>query len=442
VDSEVIAAGLEKAGFRQVAEPELADVLLINTCAFIQEAVEESVDAVISAGRYRTEGKARLLVVAGCLPQRYGGKLGAALSEADLFVGCSELSQIPKLLSTGSAKRVVVGRGTSHLAGAEVERRPSVFAGAHSAYVKVAEGCNRKCAFCTVPAIRGRQKSRTVADVVTEVRALAAQGVKEVNLVAQDLTAYGRDLKDRPRLSDLLTALGRVDGLKWLRTLYLYPSAVTVRLLKTMAEVPQVVPYLEVPVQHAAERVLEAMRRGYGARSVRRVMERIRKHMPDAFVRTTLMVGHPSETRKAFEELKRFVKEFEPDHMGVFAYSREEGTASAKMRPSVKPVEAETRRDELMEIQRAISARKLGAMKGKALTVLVDGPSEEFQHLYVGRHAGQAPEIDGVTYLTAGESADSVPVELRPGMWVNVRVEQTSDYDLAGPVVSEGWPGF
>ena len=233
----------------------------------------------------------------------------------------------------------------------------------------------------------------TVAVVVTEVRKLTARGVKEVNLVAQDLTAYGRDLAERPRLSDLLAALGRVDRLEWLRTLYLYPSAVTVRLLKIMANVPQVVPYLEVPVQHVSERVLAAMRRGYGARSVHGVMERIRKHMPEAFVRTTLMVGHPAETRKAFEELKRFVREVEPDHMGVFAYSREEGTASAKMRPSVSPQEAEARRGELMEMQREISARKLRAMKGKTLTVLVDGPSEEFEHLFVGRHAGQAPGV-------------------------------------------------
>lgn len=432
VDSEWVREELLRAGYCFVEDPEDADVILINTCSFIQDAVVESVDTILEAVEMSESGSAKRIVVLGCLPQRFGRDLAGTLPEVDLFVGCSELKNIVELLSSGCSESVFVSEKPSFLPSGPFLRTPSL--GPHTAYVKVSEGCSRKCSFCTVPSIRGPGRSRPMRDIVEEVESLVSRGVKEVNLVAQDLTAYGADSDDRVNLSGLLMTLGGIDGLHWIRPLYLYPSAVTQRLMEVMASIRAVVPYLDIPVQHVSEPVLKAMKRGYGSRTVNRLMERIRKYWPQAFVRTTLLVGHPGESDEAYEEVEAFLKRWRLEHVGVFAYSPEDGTVAAGLNcPSLNT--ARRRRDRCMKIQREISSEKLLLLRGKGLRVLIDGKSEESEHIYRGRHAGQAPEIDGVVYISEDKREIDFAPRLEPGDWVDVEIKGTGDYDLAGSVI-------
>ncbi len=433
VDSEWVREELSRAGYGFVEAPEDADVLLVNTCSFIQDAVVESVDAVLEAVEMRREsGRADKVVVLGCLPQRFGRDLAGALPEVDLFVGCSELNRIVDLLSNDESESLFVSDKASFLPSGPFLRTPSL--GLHTAYVKVSEGCSRKCSFCVVPSIRGPGRSRPMKDIVEEVEDFANRGVKEINLVAQDLTAYGVDLDGKVDLSRLLMTIGGIDGLRWIRPLYLYPSAVTQRLLETMASIPTIAPYLDIPLQHVSEPVLEAMSRGYGERTVNRLMERIRKYWPQAFVRTTLLVGHPGETDEAYTEVETFLKRWKLEHVGVFAYSPEDGTVAAEMdRPPLNT--AKRRRDRCMKIQRGISRENLRTLRGKIFNVLIDGPSEESEHIYTGRHAGQAPEIDGVVYVTEDRRESDGAPRLKSGDWVDVEIGDTGDYDLTGSVI-------
>jgi ribosomal protein S12 methylthiotransferase len=311
--------------------------------------------------------------------------------------------------------------------------------GPHAAYVKVAEGCDRRCAFCTVPQIRGRQRSRLPKDVIAEMAAFRERGVREINLVAQDLSAYGQDLSPPCKLRTLIEALvqkwGRTDF--WLRCLYLYPSALTPGLLRTLQQAPFVVPYLDVPLQHVDDRVLGAMQRGYGGRTVERLMERIRRDWPQAAVRTTFLVGHPGETTAAFARLRRFVERWRLDHVGVFAFSPEEGTAACtqKIAPHPRNTTAQRRRDTLMALQRDISRTKLARLRGQVVEVLIEGASADHPHIFVGRHAGQAPEVDGKVYITEDRrQADGAP-RLPCGARLTVEIIDSGDYDLIGVVI-------
>jgi ribosomal protein S12 methylthiotransferase len=424
---------LESDGCTFVDSAEAADVILINTCGFIREAVEESVDTILEAAAHRASGRCERLVVCGCLVQRYGDELADSLPEVDCFVGCSELDRIKELFSDSSDRRVFLSQKTSFLPDGPLHRTPSL--GPHTAYLKVSEGCDRSCAFCTVPAIRGPQRSRPVDDLVAEARGLMRRGVLEMNLVAQDLSAYGKDLGGSASLRRLISRLtSELDELLWLRCLYLYPSAVTEKLVDVLAGSPSVAPYLDLPLQHVTDRVLAAMDRGYGSRTANRLMERVRERWPEAHVRTTLLVGHPGEGREDFEEVKRFVSRWQLDHLGVFAFSPEEGTRAVAMdHPSLET--ADRRREEIMAIQRGISRERLADMVGRRVEVLIDGPSSESDHMYVGRHSGQAVEIDGVVYVTGDERAEDGVARLSPGDVVTVRIDETGDYDLAGMVV-------
>jgi ribosomal protein S12 methylthiotransferase len=306
----------------------------------------------------------------------------------------------------------------------------------HTAYVKIAEGCDRPCAFCIIPKLRGPQRSRTPDSVVREAEALAAAGTREICLVAQDLTTYGRDLEElpkdqRPTLAGVLARLAAVEGLRWIRLHYAYPTAVTDELLAVMAREPRVAKYLDVPLQHVDDGVLKSMRRGHGGRVVRELVERVRTQVPGATLRTTFIVGHPGETDAAFRALCDFVRQAELDRVGVFPFSREEGTVAALLPGRVPAKEAEARRRELLRIQREISKRKLRALRGQELDVLVEGPSDESEYLLMGRHQGQAPEIDGQVYLTMSEKSGSPT----PGDFVRARVTHSAEYDLAADIV-------
>ncbi len=428
VDTEWVAADLEAKGLVQVGEPEEADLLVVNTCAFLQEAVEESVETILDAARWKAERPGARLVVLGCLPQRYGRDLADSLPEVDVFVGCGRLGQAAELILEGRRTEGIDMRRPSYLPDGVVRRQSSL--GAHVAYLKVAEGCSRRCSFCVVPRIRGPQRSRPLQDVIAEARQLAAAGVREVILVAQDLVSYGRDLGLRDGLVRLLGALGEV-GLPWIRLMYLHPRGLTDEVLELARQV--CVPYLDVPIQHVADPVLRAMRRPYRERDVRRLLDRVRRIWPEAWLRTTLLVGHPGEGRQEYILLKKFVQDARFDHLGVFSFSPEEGTASAAMRPRPARRTAERRRGELMALQKEISRARLERLVGRELTVLVDGPGPE--HLWEARHEGQAPEVDGLVYVTGDERQADGAARLRPGDFVLVRVERSGDYDLAGPVV-------
>ena len=430
VDTEVMLGLVDEKGLRVTARPEDAEVIVVNTCGFIGEAKEESVDTILEMGRYKEEGTCKRLVVTGCLSQRYAGDLQRELPEVDVFLGSGEVDKIVAAVD-GADRLSDVADIPRYLYDDRTPRIAST--GRHSAYVKIAEGCDRPCGFCIIPKLRGPQRSRTPESVEREVRALVEAGCVEVNLVAQDLTTYGTDLSDPSiDLAALLRRLGRVDGARWIRLHYAYPTATTDRLLDAIAEEPRVAKYLDVPLQHVDDNLLKIMRRGHVGRQVRELVKRARARVPGLTLRTTFIVGHPGETEEAYQRLVEFVEETEFDRVGVFTYSKEEGTHSATLDEMDVPADvAERRRRDLMRLQRRISKKKMKAFVGNDVEVLVDGGSDESEYLYEGRHAGQAPEVDGKVFLSLG---DGVPA-LRPGDVVRARVDRVADYDLAATAV-------
>lgn len=424
VDAEILLGRLEEAGYRAVADPEEADLLVVETCGFIEAARQESVDTLLEAIAWKSEAPGhRKVLAAGCLVQRYPTSLAEELPEVDGFVGTTHLDHVVEVVR-GDRPVAVTPEGASYLYSHLDRRTPSL--GSHTAYVKIAEGCDRPCAFCAVPSIRGPQHSRDPGSVTEEVTALVAAGVREVNLVAQDLTAFGRDLGDapsRPDLPSLLDALVAVPDLRWLRLLYAYPSEVPASLLAHLGRGP-VLPYLDVPVQHLDDSVLRRMRRGYRGDDVWRLLDRLREATSPLWLRTTLLTGFPGETEGAFRTLLRFVERAEVDHLGVFAFSPEEGTAAVELADPVDPALANERAGILMEAQRGVSRRRLARLVGHPLTVLLEGEAEEGPYLRAGRHSGQAPEVDGHVLL-----ADVDP-SLPPGTFVRATVEQAGDHDL------------
>ncbi|MCG5051677.1 MAG: 30S ribosomal protein S12 methylthiotransferase RimO [Myxococcales bacterium] len=431
VDTEVMLGHTTNAGYELVAEPDAADVIVVNTCGFIGEAKQESVDAILEMAKYKEAGRCQRLVVTGCLSQRYPKELADEMPEVDHFLGTDEVDQITHALSAHE-RRVQVVETPRFLYDDLAPRKPSM--ATHTAYVKIAEGCDRPCAFCIIPKLRGPQRSRTPESVVREVEALAAAGTKEICLVAQDLTTYGRDLPDGklddgPRLASLLRQLAQIEGLRWIRLHYAYPTAVTDELLDVIASEPRVAKYLDVPLQHVDDAVLKSMRRGHTSKQVYDLVERVRRKVPDITLRTTFIVGHPGETDEAFDKLHAFVKDANLDRVGVFPYSKEEGTVAALLPLRVLKKDADGRRRKLMRLQREISKRKMAAFKGRIIEVLVEGPSDESEYLLKGRHEGQAPEIDGQVFLTLED------YEPRVGELVRAEVTGSAEYDLAAKVI-------
>jgi ribosomal protein S12 methylthiotransferase len=427
VDSEVLLGVAKRAGYEIAADPAHAKLIVVNTCGFIGDAKKESIDVILEMAAHKKTGACKSLVVAGCLSQRHPAELSKELPEVDHFLGTSDVPGFSRLLK-GHAPRVAV-RDPAWLMKATDPR--ILTTGRASAYVKIAEGCSRTCAFCIIPALRGKQRSRSVVDVVREVEMLAAQGVIEVNLVAQDTVSYGRDLAGRQK-SDLATLVRRiadVPGIRWVRLLYLYPEKITPGLVDLLGHHPHVVPYVDIPLQHAAHSMLRRMRRGHGGARIRTVIERLRQQIPGLVLRTAFIVGHPGETDTDFKELCDLVKWAEFDRLAAFRYSDEEGTPSFGMPGKVPARTARARYDKVLRIQRPISLAKNRAMIGKRLDVLVEGPSDEHDDVVMGRHAGQAPEVDGQVYLSGGEA--------RAGTMVKVEITQASEYDLVGELLPD-----
>lgn len=425
VDTEVMLGVSDDEGYRLVASPEEAEVIVVNTCGFIGPAKKESIDTILEMAQYKEEGQCERLVVAGCLSQRYPEELAKELPEVDHLLGSSDMLSLSKVLRR-EAERMMVGNPADWTIRATDPRRLSL--GGPSAYMKIAEGCNRSCSFCAIPGIRGKQRSREITDLVSEATRLAEEGVVELNLVSQDTIAFGRDLDGRPDLAELVEALGEVPGIRWIRLHYLYPEKLDDRLIELMASHPKVLPYIDMPLQHASDPVLRAMRRGHGGERLYRLVDRVRAAIPGLVFRTTFLVGHPGETEEAFEELLDFVRYAEFDHIGVFTYSPEEGTRAFEMEHEVPPAVARKRQRKLMSVQRAISRDRLRARVGHEVEVLVTGPSDESEFLLEGRFYGQAPEVDGKVILANGEAEIG---EIRRALVTNA-----SDYDLVADLLT------
>ncbi len=408
--------------FRTVEDPGEAEVIVVNTCGFIQAAKEESIQTVLELAEQKKHGACRKLVMAGCLSQRYGADLEQAMPEVDHFLGSSDMLVLASLLSDGNARpRLQVGDPASYLQRADDDRVLSE--APHRAYLKIAEGCSRKCSFCAIPSFRGTQRSRAPEDVLAEAASLVAQGVVELNVISQDTVSYGHDLSPRVSLTALVERLAQLDRLGWLRLFYLYPSRLDAELARLMKEEPRVVPYVDMPLQHASDSMLMRMRRGHGGERLRRLVDRMRTEVPGLTFRTAFIVGHPGETDRDFEELYAFIEWAQFDHVGIFLYSQEEGTASAAELNAVSEGLALERRDALLTLQQGISKRKLRGRVGEVLEVLVEGESDESALLLEGRHPGQAPDVDGKVILT-----DALHVQ--PGTFIKARVTHASDYDL------------
>jgi len=423
VDSEVMLGTLGQRGYRLVDDPGAASVIVVNTCAFIGPAKQESIDSILELAEYKRTGQCRTLVVTGCLSQRYGPELAREMPEVDHFLGTGAYVQIGDLLAAEAAPRQVIP-DPDYIHDA---RTPRINSGpAYTAYLKISEGCDNACAFCIIPKLRGAQRSRPVEDIVAEAHALAAGGVRELNLVAQDLTAYGHDLPGRPPLHRLLRALCTVD-VRWIRLHYAYPRVFPDELIETIASEPKIAKYLDMPLQHASDRLLRSMRRGRDRAFLEALVGKLRARIPGLTFRTSLIAGLPGETEEDFEELKAFVCTMRFERMGCFQYSDEEGTAAFDLPDKVPPRVIERRWREVMALQKRISREQSRALVGRRLTVLVEGASPETEHLLVGRHQGQAPEIDGQVYLNDGFGY--------PGEFVTVEVTEAHDYDLVGRVV-------
>ncbi|PLX83526.1 MAG: 30S ribosomal protein S12 methylthiotransferase RimO [Desulfuromonas sp.] len=427
VDAEVMLGHLPEDRFEIIVDESEADIIIVNTCSFIKEAKEESVETILEVADYKTNGHCRLLAVCGCLPQRYREELAEDLPEVDLFMGTGDAPRIVELLDAveaGAQALQAVGEPEFLYDHTTPRVTSSPF---YSTYVKIAEGCANLCSYCVIPQVRGTLRSRSIASVVDEVRTLAAAGVKEINLIAQDITAYGSDRDDGARIEDLLRELVKIEGLAWLRLLYAYPDGISDELLDLMASEEKICNYLDIPLQHIDDAVLAMMNRRVDEAGIRSLLDRIRRRIPDVTLRTSFIVGFPGETEGQFSRLHEFVKEGHFERVGVFRYSREEGTSAAELEEQVPERTKRTRYHKLMKAQNRISFRKNRDLVGRTEPVLVEGYSEETDLLLRGRSIRQAPDVDGQVYITAGQ-ADV-------GEIVMLRITDSSDYDLIGEIV-------
>jgi ribosomal protein S12 methylthiotransferase len=442
VDGEVMLGLAREAGHEITTDASSAEVIVVNTCAFIDTAKEESIDAILEMAELKRQGSCKKLVVTGCLAERYRDQLRAEIPEIDVVLGTGEVPQITRAIDGTAAKASPVqlfrsrdeaqsggGRGFSpaalptYLYDASTPRLLTT--PRHYAYVKVAEGCDYTCAFCIIPTLRGHYRSRDEASIVEEATTLAAQGVRELLLISQDTTFFGIDRGERGGLARLLRRLNDVPGLEWIRLLYLYPTTITDDVLDAMADCPKVCKYIDLPLQHASAAVLRRMRRPGNGDAYRRLLARIRARVPGVTLRTTFIVGFPGETGRDFDELCAFVREIEFDHVGVFTYSHEEGTRAHALEDDVPAATKQTRRNRLLELQKGIVARRQKTRLGETLRVLVDGPSPESELVVTGRIEGQAPDIDSIVYFDAAD-----PSALRAGDLVAARVTGARGYDL------------
>jgi ribosomal protein S12 methylthiotransferase len=427
VDSEVMLGILARQGYELTPRAEDAEILIVNTCSFIEPAKRESIDTILEMAEHKKLGSAKKLVVAGCLVERYRQEILNEIPEVDFVIGTNELERILEACSSESGHRAASAQAEPYL---YHEFTPRVLATpSYSAYIKMAEGCDHPCSFCVIPQMRGRFRSRRFESVVREAENLARQGVREITLIGQDTTSYGEDLGLRDGLAMLLRELGKISELVWLRFLYCYPNRITDALLQAVAETPKVVKYFDIPLQHASRQVLKAMLRGSHGEHFLRMLEQIRATIPGVTLRTSMIVGFPGETEEDFKALVDFVAAAEFNHLGVFLYSNEETSAACSLPHQVSRSLSRRRQRKLMALQRKISRHLLRREVGKAFPVLVEGRSPETELLFRGRLESQAPEIDGQVLINEYAGAEPQPGEFR---WATVT--ESSDYDVVARV--------
>jgi ribosomal protein S12 methylthiotransferase len=447
VDSEVMLGLAQEQGHQLTRDAADADVLIVNTCAFIDKAKQESIDTILEMAEHKKTGACKRLVVTGCLAERYRDELREQIPEIDAILGTGEVPEIVNALGGSKEQEPPYGSRVIPLLRSNGEPvRPSaespeprdvptylydastprlLATPRHYAYVKIAEGCDYKCAFCIIPTLRGKYRSRTHESIVAEAERLAANGVKELLLISQDTTFYGIDRGDRGALARLLRALNQIDGLEWIRMLYLYPTTITDDVLEAMAESSKVCKYVDLPLQHASDRVLKRMKRPGTRAGYERLLNRIRERVPGVTLRTTFIVGFPGETDEDYAELESFIESVGFDHVGVFTYSHEEGTSAHGLEDDVPAAVKKRRQAGLMRLQRRLVQRAQRSRIGSQVRILVDGPSSEHDLVLRGRMEGQAPEIDPQVYLT-----DCDPSELAPGQFIQAEVVGSRAYDL------------
>jgi len=427
VDAEVMLGYLSRDAYEVTTDEMQADIIVVNTCSFIKEAKQESIDTILDLADRKHDARCRLLIVTGCLPQRYQEELAKELPEVDIFIGTGDYPRIAEIIAEKklTADQLCYTGDPNFVYNDELPRLQS--SPHYTAYLKIAEGCSNNCAYCVIPSLRGALRSRPLASLLTEAQQLVAGGVKELNLIAQDITAYGKDLPDAPTLEGLINELAKMEGLKWIRLLYAYPDGVTDSLIDLIKTEPKVCKYLDLPIQHISDPVLSRMKRRSGEADIRTLIGKLRREIPDIAIRTSLIVGFPGETPEDFKKLLQFVEETRFDRLGVFCYSREEGTPAAEMPDQVSERIKRERHKKLMRTQARVSFKHNRALVDTEEEVLVEGYSEETELLLKGRSSRQAPDVDGLVYITAGNA--------NVGDIVRLKITDSSDYDLIGEII-------
>lgn len=427
VDSEnFIGILVNKKGFEVTSELNEADMIIINTCGFIGDAKKESIETILEVSELKETGNLKKIIVTGCLAQRYAEEILKELPEVDAVIGTGEIDKIEKVVDEIlNDKHPVETSSMDFLANANTDR--ILTTASHTAYLKISEGCDRRCTYCIIPQLRGRLRSRTIEDILVEANNLVKSGVRELNLLAQETTEYGIDLYKEKSLAKLMKELVKIEDLKWLRTYYMYPDSVTDELIQVMKTEDKICKYFDIPIQHVSDSILQNMGRAKTGAHLKDILYRIRKEIPNATFRTSVIVGFPGETQENFEELRDFLEEFQFDYVGVFKYSREEDTKAYDMDNQVPEEIKEERWVELTNLQSKIAENKNRAMLGQTVEVMIDGVSTESEYLLEGRTKGQALEIDGKVLTNDGTA--------KPGEIVKVKLEQNFDYDFIGPIV-------
>ncbi len=429
VDAEVMLGVLSQQGYEITMDEKEADVIIVNTCSFIKEAREESVDAILDLADRKNDGNCKTLIVAGCLPQRYQEELAKELNEVDIFIGTGDYPRVAEILAEHNAQtgQICYVGDPNYIYDENLPRLNS--SPGWYAYLKIGEGCSNCCTYCVIPSLRGPYRSRPMDALVAEAQRLVKGGVRELILVSQDITRYGTDMDDSSSLAELIRRLAAIPDLKWIRLLYAYPDGITDELIDLLKNEPKLCKYLDIPIQHISDNVLKQMKRRAGEQQTRELIEKLRREVPGITLRTSLIVGFPGETVDDFLNLLQFVEKAQFDRLGVFCYSKEEGTPAAEMPDQVSERVKRERHRKLMKAQARVSFRRNRAMVGKTEQVIVEGYSEETELLLKGRTSRQAPDIDGQVYITSGH-ADI-------GDIVTCKITDSSDYDLVAEMVEE-----
>jgi ribosomal protein S12 methylthiotransferase len=431
VDSEVMIGILQAKGHTFTANPNEAEILVVNTCSFIEDSKKESIDAILAAAQLKQSGICKKIIVTGCLAERYPKEIQSDLVEVDAILGTNQIEEIERAVEGEQIELPnAFGRSDADFYLYSHTTPRTLIGPKYSAYIKIAEGCDHVCAFCVIPKIRGPFRSRSIESIVQEADILAAKGVKEITLISQDTTSYGMDFGIKDGLAKLLKALDKVESLRWIRFLYTYPEMVSDELIETINSSQRICRYIDMPLQHASASVLKSMKRGGNRASLERIIERIRKGIPEATMRTTMIVGFPGETREDFLELKEFCRDMEFDRLGVFSYSDEEDTSAFELQNKVLKSTAERRRADLMKQQAEISVRKNKRLIGKEHPILIEGPSQESELLLQGRIESQAPEIDGICLIN-----DSDIEDIQTGEFRTIQISRAMGHDLLGKII-------